>query len=339
MRYCPIAALSQELVKFDMQHMDNPVISGVEYQQGELQGYEVREYLLEKWQRKCAYCGAKDIPLQVEHIVARTNGGTDRISNLTIACESCNQKKGNQLVEVFLKDKPDVLKRILAQAKSPLKDAAAVNTTRYALYERLKAFGLPIECGSGGRTKYNRARLGLEKTHWLDAACVGASTPDVLLTKDVKPLRIKAMGHGHRHMVRVDGYGFPMRKGKDERPISDSGRVSGRSGYRANPDLRRQKIVQGKLTNRPVRRMGKDQRPPIAPRRHKRIHGFQTGDSCRIAIPTGPHLRVYVRRITVQSNGTFYFGAGKERISFSWKYCRALHRNDGYAYGSPTTQS
>ena len=33
-RYCPITAISMELVKFDMQKMENPEISGVEYQQG-----------------------------------------------------------------------------------------------------------------------------------------------------------------------------------------------------------------------------------------------------------------------------------------------------------------
>lgn len=47
MRYCPITGISQELVKFDMQLMQNPEIEGIEYQQGELAGYEVREYLLE----------------------------------------------------------------------------------------------------------------------------------------------------------------------------------------------------------------------------------------------------------------------------------------------------
>ena len=47
MRLCPITAISQELVKFDMQAIDNPEISGVEYQQGTLAGYELREYLLD----------------------------------------------------------------------------------------------------------------------------------------------------------------------------------------------------------------------------------------------------------------------------------------------------
>jgi len=68
-----------ELVKFDTQLMQNPDISGVEYQQGTLAGYNIREYLLEKWNRQCAYCGKKDIPLQIEHIQPRTNGGTNRI--------------------------------------------------------------------------------------------------------------------------------------------------------------------------------------------------------------------------------------------------------------------
>ncbi|WP_459575577.1 RRXRR domain-containing protein, partial [Cupriavidus sp. 8B] len=61
----PITAISTELVRFDMQAMQNPEISGVEYQQGELAGYEVREYLLEKWGRQCAYCDARDMPLEL----------------------------------------------------------------------------------------------------------------------------------------------------------------------------------------------------------------------------------------------------------------------------------
>ena len=39
LRLAPIQAISQELVCFDMQAMQNPEISGVEYQQGTLAGY------------------------------------------------------------------------------------------------------------------------------------------------------------------------------------------------------------------------------------------------------------------------------------------------------------
>ena len=56
-KLCNIQAISMELVRFDMQKMQNSEISGAEYQQGELAGYEVKEYLLEKWGWGCVYCG------------------------------------------------------------------------------------------------------------------------------------------------------------------------------------------------------------------------------------------------------------------------------------------
>lgn len=204
-KYAPVSALSMELVRFDMQLMQNPEMSGVMYQQGELAGYEVREYLLEKFKRTCAYCKAKDVPLEVEHIVPKSRGGSNRVTNLTLACNRCNQKKGNQTAAEF--GHPEVQK----QAKMPLKDAAAVNTTRWRLWGEMSALGLPLETGTGGRTKFNRARQKLAKTHWLDAACVGASTPclQVLVSK---PLLIKCIGHGTRQVCRVNKYGFPRTK-------------------------------------------------------------------------------------------------------------------------------
>jgi 5-methylcytosine-specific restriction endonuclease McrA len=218
-RVAPITAISLELVKFDLQQMDTPEISGVEYQQGTLYGYEVREYLLEKWNRQCAYCGAQKIPLQVEHIQAKTNGGTNRISNLCLACEPCNTAKGKQNVRTFLAQKPEVLTRLLAQAKAPLRDASAVNITRWHLCRRLQALGLPVEMGSGGLTKFNRVTRGLDKTHWLDASCVGQSTPEVLHVKGVSPLLITAKGHGYRQMCNVNKAGFPCSKPKGAKKV------------------------------------------------------------------------------------------------------------------------
>jgi 5-methylcytosine-specific restriction endonuclease McrA len=166
-RWCPVGALSLELVKFDTQLMEHPEISGIEYQQGTLQGYEIREYLLEKFGRKCASCKAINVPLQVEHIVPEARHGSNRVSNLTMACKPCNDAKGNRTAAEF--GHPE----IQAQAKAPLRDAAAVNATRWALFQRLVATGLPLETGTGGRTKWNRTRRGLPKTHWTDAVCVG----------------------------------------------------------------------------------------------------------------------------------------------------------------------
>lgn len=218
-RLCCITAISQELVKFDTQQMQNPEISGVEYQQGTLAGYEVRAYLLEKWGRKCAYCGVTGVPLEVEHMHPRSRSHDNRVCNLTLACHPCNEKKGHRDLREFLTDQPDLLKQLLAMAKAPLKDVAAVNASRWALYHRLKALRLPVECGSGGLTKFNRMQRGLPKTHWLDAACVGTSTPAALVLAGVAPVLIAATGHGSRQKCNVTTMGFPCSKPKGARSV------------------------------------------------------------------------------------------------------------------------
>jgi len=108
----------------------------------------VREYLLEKWHRKCAYCDKENVPLQIEHVVAKANSGSDRVSNLTLACEPCNRKKGAKSVEAFLACDPERLAKIKAGLKKPLASAAAMNATRWALWRGLTATKLPVGCGA-----------------------------------------------------------------------------------------------------------------------------------------------------------------------------------------------
>ncbi|MBD2002323.1 MULTISPECIES: RNA-guided endonuclease IscB [Cyanophyceae] len=278
-RLAPITSIVQELVRFDLQLMQNPEISGVEYQQGELQGYEVRQYLLEKWGRKCAYCGVENVPFEVEHIQPRSKGGSDRISNLALACHPCNEAKGNQDIRDFLASKSDVLSRILKQAKSPLKDAAVVNSTRWALFNALKTTGLPVTTGTGGQTKFNRTRFNLPKAHWLDAACVGNIKILKLLTK--KPLLIAAKGHGTRQMCGTDKYGFPTR-------------------HKSRVQI------------------------------HK---GFQTGDIVRARVTAGKKIGSYVGRVLCRASGSFDITTTTGRVAgISHKYCKAIHRKDGYSY-------
>jgi hypothetical protein len=164
-------------------------------------GWEVRSYLLEKWQRRCAYCGASAQMLEVEHIVPRSRGGSDRISNLCLACHACNQAKGNQTAAEFGHA------AVQAQAKQPLRDAAAMNATRFALVERLHALELPISGWSGGWTRWNRERFGVPKTHALDALCVGALA-GVEAGSD-RTLLIVAVGRGQYQRTNVDADGFP----------------------------------------------------------------------------------------------------------------------------------
>ena len=188
--------------------VENPEISGVEYQQGTLAGCEVREYLLAKWGRKCAYCDAENVPLNVDHVHPRSRGGSDRVSNL--ACFSCNKTKDDHPVEAFLSHDPDRLAKIKKQIKSPLKDAAAVNVTRWALYRALAGTGVAGHDGSGARTKFNRHRFSIPKAHALDAVCAGNMDVISAVRGWQQPtLLITANGRGSYKRTRLTAHGFP----------------------------------------------------------------------------------------------------------------------------------
>jgi len=289
-KYCPIDSIAQELVRFDTQKMTEPEISGKEYQQGTLYQYEVREYLLEKFNRTCAYCGVKDTPLEVEHIKAKSKGGSNRVSNLAIACVPCNQAKSNLDIKDFLAGKPSVLKRILAQAKAPLKDAAAVNSTRWKLFNSLKETDLPVATGTGGKTKFNRTQQKLEKRHYLDAAMVGDTPKLEILTN--QPLLIKSTGHGQRQVIQVD---------------------KKKSGF---PKLNK----KGKLVRKSAE--------------IKIVKGFQTGDIVRAVVTKGKKTGSYLGRVAIRTSGSFNIKTVSETVQgISHKYCKQIHRQDGYVYG------
>lgn len=163
------------------------------------------QVLLDKWGRACVYCGATDVPLEVEHIIPKSRGGSNRISNLTLACEPCNLKKGKRTAEEL--GHPDRQ----AQARKPLRDAAFMNATRWRLYEQLQATGLPVEGGSGGRTKKQRTAHHLPKDHYYDALCVGESTPDAFTSVSASVQVWSAKGRGARQMCGTNTYGFPIR--------------------------------------------------------------------------------------------------------------------------------
>lgn len=280
-RLCPITTVAVETVRFDMQQLQNPEISGVEYQQGTLAGYELREYLLEKWQRRCAYCGAENVLLEIEHVVSRSKGGSNRVSNLALSCRLCNERKGNRSIKEFLADKPELLKKILAGLKRPLHAAAAVNAARYALGSALKTLGLPVSFWSGGRTKFNRTAQNYPKAHWIDAACVGKTGAAVKLDPEQQPFSIAATGRGSRQMCRMDKYGFPRTGPKGARAVRD----------------------------------------------------FRTGDLVKAVVPAGKKAGTHLGRVAVRSIGSFNITTAAGTVQgISYKYCRRLHRADGYGY-------
>ena len=200
-RWAPLTRLEVERVKFDLHLMQHPELAGIEYQRGELAGWELRAYLLEKFQHRCAYCHQGDVPFELDHQVPRSRGGSNRASNLVLSCHGCNVAKGTQTAAEF--GHPQVE----AQAKTPLKDATAVNATRYALVRALGVFNLPLGTWSGGRTRWNRDWFGLPKTHALDALCVGELAG--VRARTLRTLHISASGRGQYCRTLFTKHGFP----------------------------------------------------------------------------------------------------------------------------------
>lgn len=155
----PISRIIIEVAQFDTQKINNPNISGNEYQKGDQLGFwNVREYVLARDGHKCQHCKgkSKDHILNVHHIESRKTGG-DSPSNLITLCETCHKEyhKGN----IDLKVK---------RGKS-LRDAAVMGIMKWKLYDELKSKYDNVSMTFGYITKYNRIKYGIEKSHTSDA--------------------------------------------------------------------------------------------------------------------------------------------------------------------------
>lgn len=215
-RFTPINRFALETAKFDMQKLENPDIQGVGYQQGRMYGYaDKKSYLLERENRCCIYCGihASKAKMEIEHVIPRSRGGADSLNNLVLSCHACNQAKGNQDVQTYLKGKPSVLRRVKAHLGIDYRDAAHTNSIRLYVINKLRAMaqaiGATLKVGFGSTTKENRLLLGLPKDHWIDAAVCTSDGSAVKVDPSLKPLTIKAVGRGSRQFCRMDKYGFP----------------------------------------------------------------------------------------------------------------------------------
>jgi 5-methylcytosine-specific restriction endonuclease McrA len=183
----PMSRIVVEIATFDTQKLQTPEIKGIEYQEGELAGYEVREYLLHKWGRQCAYCHKSNIPLEVEHIVPKSRGGSNRVSNLTLSCRKCNLKKSNKTAKEF------GYPQIHAKAKISLKAAPFMNLVRSRLVERLAC-----DQTWGYLTKYHRIQLGLPKSHVHDAFVIAGGTTQ----ERCRPYRIHQVRRNNRSLQK-----------------------------------------------------------------------------------------------------------------------------------------
>lgn len=317
MKYCPIKHISVESSKFDTQKFENPDIEGVEYQQGELAGYELREYIMEKYKRLCIYCKNPARIPNVEHNIPKSRGGTDRLKNLVLSCKKCNMEKGSRTAEEYFeflrKCEEKKLNRELTELEAwrfsveglvrPefMKAIAVNNSIRNKLFEMLKSIGIPLEFSYGYVTKKNRQELQLDKAHWIDAACVGTQRqPDKESIDKIKPFQIVCKGRGTRQRVQVYGSYKLDKKGKPIIPKSKKGFPAVAPGM-----------------------------PCSKPKSGNEFFGFMSGDYVKARAKQGDKTG----RLSVRKTGWFTLRTrDKKTYSVSYKNCRVIQRNDGYEY-------
>ena len=209
-----ITKVEIEKVSFDTAQMssDNYLI-GVDYQQGNLYNKNLRDFIFSKTKGRCAYCGAK--AEEIDHVVARSNGGTDSPYNLVASCRACNEKKSNLTLKAFGKIMNKNYSHL--EPKKLPKNAAIVQSARNYMVKEISKLVADTTTYDAWLTKYNRDKLGLPKQHYYDALSVG-NTQDYKFLTD-KVLQISAQGRGSRQMCRMDRFGFPRTSPKGNKSV------------------------------------------------------------------------------------------------------------------------
>ena len=199
-----------ENVSFDTAQMNSDTdLIGIGYQQGPLYNTSLREFVFSKTKGRCSYCGAK--ATEIDHIIARANGGTDSTFNLTPACRSCNEKKSSLSLKEFGKLMNKNYSHL--EPKKLPKDAAIVQSARNYMVQEITKLVSNTTTHPSWLTKYNRDELGLSKQHYYDALSVGKIPNSFNFLTD-KILLISAKGRGSRQMCRMDKFGFPRTSAK-----------------------------------------------------------------------------------------------------------------------------
>ena len=203
-----------ENVSFDVAQMSSGTkLWGSDYQQGALCQKELRSFIFSRSNSQCVYCGAK--AEEIDHVVARSNGGTNSTYNLVASCRSCNEKKSNLGLKAFGKLMNKDYSHL--KPKALPKHASIVQSARNYMIKEISKLVADTKSYDAWLTKYNRDELGLPKQHYYDALSVGNVQDYKFLTDKV--LTISAKGRGSRQMCRMDRFGFPRTSPKGSKSV------------------------------------------------------------------------------------------------------------------------
>ena len=175
----PIRKITIEVANFDIQKMKDDMISGIDYQNGDMLGFwNVREYVLHRDGHKCQnpnckYKDKKDQILKIHHIKYRSEDGSDRPENLITLCSKChtpaNHKKSKFLYEWCMEGKK----------VRGFKDATFMSMIRWYLVNELKSKHNDVSITYGYITKNHRIKNKIEKSHLNDAFAIAKGTTQV----------------------------------------------------------------------------------------------------------------------------------------------------------------
>ena len=214
-KFLNITKVEIERVSFNVSQMSSETkLYGVDYQQGPLYQKKLRDFIFSRSNGKCSYCGAK--AEEIDHIIPRSNGGSNSTYNLAASCRACNEKKSNLSLKEFGKLVGKDFSKI--EPKALPKDAAIVQSARNYMVREISKFVADTTTHDAWLTKYNRDELGLPKQHYYDALSVGETSSKFNFLTD-KILQISAKGRGSRQMCRVDRYGFPRTSAKASKSV------------------------------------------------------------------------------------------------------------------------
>ena len=66
--------------------------------------------------------------------------------------------------------------------------------------------------------------------------------------------------------------------------------------------------------------------------RLKFIKGFQTGDIVKAVVTSGKKIGTYVGRVAIRASGSFNISVPELVSGINYKYCKTVHKKDGYSY-------
>ena len=204
-----------ENVNFDVAQMiSDTKLWGNDYQQRNLYDTNLRNFIFSKTKGRCSYCGAK--AEEIDHVIARSKGGTNSVNNLTATCRACNEKKSNLSLKNFGKLMNKDYSHL--EPKKLPKNAAIVQSARNYMVREIAKLIPDTTTYDAWITKYNRDSLGLPKQHYYDALSVGEIPIKFNFLTD-KVLIISAKGRGSRQMCRMDQFGFPRTSAKASKSV------------------------------------------------------------------------------------------------------------------------